>query len=178
MADSTTSPFSIYRLTAAIDTEANIANSEAIGLEYGIGESIAAGVVAFKVGVPQRRTDVPNVGVRETTRPATGLVSVPIEFTVVINEKVSDQTAIQARFLKFSLDDQDVRGIFTPGRFGLRNDKLSGFPEIIPATTFGIRFVDYVIDDQIEWTNHQLSTVKVEFVGKYTAYIALLEALG
>ena len=98
MADSTTLPFALYRFTTGSDTEANIADSEAIGLNYGITETSDAGVVAFNHGVPQRRTDVPNVGARTTTRPATTLVTVPIKFTVAINEKITDQAAIQARF--------------------------------------------------------------------------------
>jgi len=177
LADSTTSPFALYRFTTGSDTEANIVNSEAIGLNYGITETSDAGVVVFSHGVPQRRTDVPNVGARTTTRPATTLVTVPIKFTVAINEKTSDQAAIQARFELFSLQEQNVRGIFTEGRFGLRNDNLTGFPTINPTVLAGIRFVNYELNDMLEWTNHQLVTVELEFVGDYTAYIALLQAL-
>lgn len=177
MADSTNLPFALYRFTVGSDTEASIPNSEAIGLEYGITETSSAGVVAFSHGVPQRKTDVPNVGARITTRPATTLVTVPIKFTVAINEKVSDQAAIQARFELFSLKEQNVRGVFTEGRFGLRNDKLTGFPTINPTILAGIRFVNYDLIDMLEWTNHQLVTIELEFVGDYTEYITLLEAL-
>jgi len=177
MADSLTSPFALVRYTVATDTETNLADSEAIGLNYGITEGDAAGVIAFSHGVPQRRTDVPNVGTRKTSRPATTLVTVPLNFTVAVNEKIANQAAIQARFELFSLQEQDVRGIFSEGRFGLRNDNLTGFPTIVPTQTAGIRFVDYLLNDMIEWTNHQLLTVQLEFVGDYTAYIALLQAL-
>ena len=170
-------PFALYRFTASGDTEATIADTEAIGLDYGITETSDAGVVAFTHGVPQRRTDIPNVGSRKTTRPATTLVTVPITFTVAINEKTADQAAIQARFTMFSLQEQDVRGVFTEGRFGLRNDRLTGFPDINPTSMAGIRFVNYELNDMIEWTNHQIATVELEFVGDYTAYIADLEAL-
>lgn len=177
MADSTSSPFALYRFTTGSDTEANIADKEAIGLNYGITETSTAGVVAFSHAVPQRRTDIPNVGSRKTTRPATTLVTVPIKFTVAINEKITDQAAIQARFELFSLQEQNVRGIFTEGRFGLRNDNLTGFPTINPTIDAGIRFVNYELNDMIEWTNHQIVTIELEFVGDYAAYIALLQAL-
>ena len=179
MADSTSSPFALYRFTDVADTESNIVDGESIGLEYGIDEDSKGGVTTFKIGVPQRQTDVPNVGgVRETTKPATSLISVPITLGVLINEKVSDQPKIQARFLKFSIDNQDVRGVFPKGRFGLRNDKLSGFPTINPTLTAGIRFVNYELEDQLPWTNHQTVNIPLEFVGNYTAYLALLEAIG
>lgn len=177
MADSTTLPFALYRFTVDGDTEASIDDSESIGLNYGIEEGDAGGVIAFSHGVPQRRTDVPNVGTRKTTRPATTLVTVPINFTVAVNEKIEDQAAIQARFELFSLQDQAVRGVYTQGRFGLRNTSLSGFPTINPTDVAGIRFVNYLLNDMIEWTNHQILTVELEFVGTYTAYIALLQAL-
>lgn len=177
MADSTTSPFSIFRLTTAGQTETSIGDSEAIGMEYGVSETTGVGVISYKVGVPQRRTDVPNVGIRKTTRPATGLVTVPIDFTVIFNEKTSNQTTKQARFLKFCLDDQDVRGIFTNGRFGLRNNNTLGIPQFFPTQTAGIRFVNYEIDDQLQWSNHLIATVQMEFVGDYAAYILLLEAI-
>lgn len=177
MADSVSSPFALYRFTTAGDTEVSIPNNEAIGIDYGIKEGDNAGVIAFNHGVPQRRTDVPNVGTRKTSRPATTLVTVPINITVAINEKISDQAPIQSRFELFSLQEQDVRGVYTQGRFGLRNDNLTGFPTINPTDTAGIRFVNYNLVDMIEWTNHQILTVELEFVGTYTAYIALLEAL-
>lgn len=177
MADSTSSPFALYRFTVAGDTESSIADKESIGLNYGINEGDKAGVIAFSHGVPQRRTDVPNVGTRKTTRPATTLVTVPITLSVAVNEKISDQAAIQARFELFSLQEQDVRGVFSEGRFGLRNNNLTGFPTINPTLTAGIRFVNYTLNDMIEWTNHQILTIELEFVGTYTAYITLLEAL-
>lgn len=177
MADSTSLPFALTRFTAASDTETNLADSESIGLNYGITEGDAAGVIAFSHGVPQRKTDVPNVGTRKTTRPATTLVTVPINLTVAINEKIADQAAIQARFELFSLQEQDVRGVFSEGRFGLRNDNLTGFPTIIPSVISGIKFVDYLLNDMIEWTNHQILTIQLEFVGKYNDYITKLKAL-
>ncbi len=165
----------LFRLTASGDTQANINANEKIEMLYGISETEAIGVIDFSVGVPQRRTDVPNVGgVRKTTRPATGLVSVPITMQVVINETSSDQAKLQARFLRFSLDQQDIRSLYPEGRFGLENKKLSGFPKITPDSMSGIRFVNYSIDDQIAWSNHQLLTVELEFVGDYTDYLAAL----
>ncbi len=179
MADSTTKDFAIYRFTSGSDTEATINDSEAIGLDYGVNESSDGGVVSFSVGVPQRQTDVPNVGgVRQTTQPATSLISVPITVGVLINEKVQDQAQFQARLLKFAIDNQDVRGVYSKGRFGLRNDKMTGFPTINPTNTAGIRFGALDLDDMINWTPHQIVDIPLLFVGDYTAYLALLEAIG
>lgn len=179
MADSTTSPFSITRLTETGDTEVSIDDKEAVGLEYGVAnDDTPAGVISFSIGIPQRIPDVPVLDERQSSRPATGLVGVPIKFTIIINETKVDQEKLKARFKKFGLDEQTVRGKYTEGRFGLRNDSYSGFPEIVPTIDSGLRFVSYVEDDQLSWSQHQIATVEMLFVGKYAAYIALLEAIG
>jgi len=177
MADSTTFPFSIFRYTSNGDTEANINDSEAIGFQYGISEPDLIGVIGFNIGIPQRRTDVPNVGQRSTEKPATGLIAIPITIPILINEKSQDVPKPLAKLLKFSLENQTVRGVFTKGRFGLRNDNLMGLPTIIPEVESGIKFINFSLDDEINWTTHQTGTIELEFVGDYASFITNLNTI-
>ena len=50
MADSTASPFSLYRLTAAADTEASIADAEALGFDFGANEQTNVGIIGLRLG--------------------------------------------------------------------------------------------------------------------------------
>jgi hypothetical protein len=176
MADSTSSPFALYKFTSNGDDEATIPDEDAIGFDYGVNEQSTIGITAFKVGVPQRRTDVPNVGVRSTSKPPTSLVAVPIQFDFYVNEKLADQPKPIAKLLKFSLENQDVRGTFK-GRFGLRNDSLSSFPEIVPTATEGIVFANLEFDDEITWSQGQTGTVFLEYIGTYADFITRLNTI-
>jgi hypothetical protein len=177
LASSTSKPFAFYRLTAGTDTEANLGDAEAIGFDYGINEDSVIGVVGFNVGVPQRPTDVPNVGERSTAHPATSLVSIPITIDIVINEKTQDNPKPIAKLLRWSIEDQTVRGTFSEGRFCLRNDKMAAFPNIIAVISGGIKFIDFNFTDEIEWSNHQTGQIKLEYVGAYTPWLVLLDAI-
>jgi hypothetical protein len=177
MAGSTAFPFSFYRLTGGGDTEVSIANAEAQGFDYGINEDSEIGVVGFNFGAPQRPTDVPNVGERSSSHPSTSIVSVPINIDFVVNEKISAFPKSIAKFLKWSLEDQTVRGTYTHGRFALRNDKMGSLPTLLPTADVGIKFIDFNVTDEIEWSDHQTGTIKLELVGDYTALIALLTTI-
>ena len=177
LASSTTKPFALYRFTGGADTEAGIADAEAIGFDYGINENSEIGVVGFSLGIPQRRTDVPNVGQRSTSKPATSLVAVPITIEFVVNEKVQDNPKPLAKLMKFSLEDQTVRGTYSQGRFGLRADDINSLPTIDPVNDAGIKFVDFNFTDELEWSDHQTGQIQLEFVGAYTAFVTLLTAI-
>jgi len=177
LASSISKPFAFYRLTAGGDTEANIADAEAIGFDYGVNEQSEIGVTGFSVGTPQRRTDVPNVGQRSTTKPATSLVGIPITIDFVLNEKLQAFPKPLAKLLKWSIEAQDIRGTFSNGRFCLRNDDLDSFPTIIAEDIAGIRFVDYTENDEIAWSDHQTGTISLEYVGTYTSLITNLNTI-
>ena len=178
MADSTTFPFSLYRLTAGGDTENSIGDAEGLGFEYGVNEQTQGiGVTGFQVGVPQRRTDIPNVGQRSTSKPATSLISVPITIDYIVNEKRQNNPKPLAKLTKWSLESQDIRGVYTKGRFSLRNDNLDSFPEIIAELVSGIRFVDFIENDEIEWSDHQTGQIQLEYVGVYASFITNLNTI-
>lgn len=177
MANSLSFPFSIYRLTTGGDTELSIGDAEGLGFEYGIDRDIALGLTSFQVGIPQRKTDVPNVGQRSTSKPATSLVSFPINIGFIVNETVQDNPKPLAKLMKWSLEDQDVRGTFSKGRLCLRNDNATSLPEIIAELDAGIRFVDIIWDDEVDWSNHQTGTIQLEYVGTYTSFITNLNTI-
>lgn len=167
----------MFRKTLITDTEVSLGDAEAIGFDYGITETSEIGVVEFSFGVPQRPTDVPNVGQRSTSKPATSIVSVPIDIGFVLNEKVQDNPKPLAKLQKWSLEDQTVRGVMSHGRFCLRADDVNSLPDIIANAAAGIKFVDLIINDQIEWSDHQTGTIKLEYVGDYTGFITALTAI-
>lgn len=177
LASSTGKPFAFYRLTSPSDNEGNLPEKESIGFDYGVNEDSEIGVVGFQMGVPQRNTDVPNVGQRSTSKPATSIVSLPISIDFVVNEKQQSNPKPIAKLTKWSLEDQTVRGIYSRGRFELRNDKMTSLPVLVAGVNIGIKFVDLIINDQIEWSDHQTGTIKIEFVGTYTTFISQLTSL-
>lgn len=167
----------MYRFSASGDTESNLGDAEAIGFDYGVNEDSEIGVTEFKIGTPQRPTDVPNVGQRSTSKPATSLMMIPITIGFVLNEKFQSNPKPLAKLLKWSIDFQTVRGTFTKGRFCLRNDKLSSLPEIIAEDAAGIVFLDLVIDDEIQWSDHQTGTIYLAYVGEYSSFITNLNTI-
>jgi len=177
MAGSTAFPFALFRFTSGGDTELSIADAEAIGFDYGVNEASEIGVTGFTIGLPQRRTDVPNVGQRSTTKPATSIVGIPITINFVLNEKIASFPKPLAKLLKWSIEAQDIRGTFSNGRFCVRNDNLDSLPLILAEDIAGIRFVDYSMDDEISWSDHQTGTIFLEYVGTYTSFITNLNTI-
>ena len=177
MADSTTFPFALIRYTASTDTEVSLANAEALGLQYGLDETFPAGITNFKVGITQRKTDVPNIGQRSTAKQDTGLTSFPISFDIVFNSKVTDVYKSIAKLLYFSAEPQIVRGVYKEGRFGLRINSLSSLFNIVPTNIYGIKFIDISWQDLIENGGLSIANVNLEVVGTYSALVTAWKAI-
>jgi len=175
-------PLGFFIFTASGDTEALLPDSESIGMDYGVDENTIIGCIGFHIGEPQRVTDVPNIAEtaaaeRSSSHPDTGIISVDITIDFLINEKTQSNPKPLAKLLKWSVRAQTVRALYPRGRFCLRNDKLGGLPTILADNLSGIRFKNLAMDDQIEWSDHQTGTIFLEFVGDYSAWVVLLNAI-
>ena len=101
----------------------------------------------------------------------------PITIDFLVNEKKRDNPKPIAKLTKWSLEDQSVRGIFPHGRFCLRADDISSLPTILSKSTAGIRFVDFVWHDEIDWSTHQTGQIQLEYVGSYIDFITSLNTI-
>jgi len=161
VADSTTFPFAIFRLTAAIDTEANIGNNEAVGMNIGLDDNNneKIGLLSYRPVFDSRRTDVPAPDQESTSVPDTGLIPTGYELDIVVNEKVDDNVDL-AKIAKFSLQPKTIRDIFSKGRFGIRYDAKSWL-NVTPTNVLGLKLVHYDFLDDMVWGG--LDHVKLTF---------------
>lgn len=176
MADSTTFPFSIFRLTAAIDTEANIANKEAVGMSIGVDEDFDAGLLSYKPVFDARRTDVGNPDETVPSTPDTGITPPIFELTFMVDERLVD-SKMMVRLAIFMLEEK-TNLIYDKGRMGIRYDAKSEF-NITPAGTpdfSGGKIIHFEFDDDMQWGGTVFCKLLILFNGNPTALLAALDA--
>jgi len=176
MADSTTFAFAIFRLTNVGDTEANIANQEAVGMTVGVDDDFDAGLIDFHVVSDARRTDVGSPDNTTPSSPDTGNVPTAYELEFVIDERLIDSVMIP-RLQKFLFGDK-VTDDFSKGRFGLRYDAKS-YININPLGTgnaWGGKLIHFDWDDDIQWGGLVHCKATILFTGNPAAIITQLEA--
>jgi len=175
MADSTTFPFAIFRLTNTVDTEANIANEEAVGMKIGVDAAFDAGLTGFKMVTDARRTDVGSPDNVTPSSPDTGLIPPAYELEFIIDERVSD-TKMIARLQKMLFGDR-ITDDFPKGRTGLRYD-AKNYVNINPLGTgnaWGGKLVHFDWDDDIQWGGLVHCKATILFTGNPAAIITQLE---
>jgi len=178
MADSTTFPFSIFRLNLVTDTEANIANKEAVGMTIGVDNDFDAGLIDYHVVADARRTDVGNPDQIVPSTPDTGIVPVIFELEFMIDERLVD-SKMMARLTKFMLEAKKTDA-FLKGRFGIRYDVKSEF-NITPVGTpnfSGGKLIHFDFNDDINWGGLVHCTALILFNGNPVNLIAQLDAVG
>jgi len=151
MADSTTFPFAIFRLTAGTDTEANIGNNEAVGMNIGLDDNTnqKIGLLSYRPVFDSRRTDVPNPDQESTSVPDTGLIPTGFELDIMVNEKVDDNNDL-AKLAKFSLQPKTIRDVFSKGRFGIRYN-AKAYLNVTPTNVLGLKLVHNDFIDDMVW---------------------------
>ncbi len=175
MANSVAKDFSIFRFTNPGDTEAGIVDKEAVGMDYGVNEQSDIGVISFRPVGDNRRTDVPNPSQRSSSKPDTGIAGTVYQLDMIVNEKLSDSKAY-AKLFKYYLEDNVVRGIFSKGRIGLRNDKFQGGSfDIIPTNTTGFKILHVEAEDDVLWGGFIPISIQLEFGGNPATLIANLD---
>lgn len=176
MADSTTFAFAIFRLTNTVDTEANIANEESVGLKIGVDAGFDAGLIDFHMVSDARRTDIGSIDNQTPSSPDTGNVPAAYELEFMIDERLND-TKMIPRLQKFLFGDK-ITDDFPKGRFGLRYDAKS-YININPLGTgnaWGGKLIHFDWDDDIQWGGLIHCKATVLFTGNPAAIIAQLEA--
>jgi len=177
MADSTTFPFAIFRLTDTADTEANIANEEAVGMVIGVNEAFDAGLIDYHPVADARKTDVGSPDNVTPSSPDTGNVPTQYEFEFMIDERLGVNSKMVPRMLKFLFGDK-VTDDFPKGRFGVRYDAKS-YQNITPLGTgnaWGGKLIHFDWDDDIIWGGLIHCKATILFVGNPAAMITQLEA--
>lgn len=176
MADSTSETAAIYRLTSSGQTESSIVNGESLGLDYGINENSDGGIVSFRGPLDNRKPDIGSPDQQVQRKPDTGVFNFQVEIDIQINEKISD-SEIEAKLIKFGLDGgQTVRGVFSKGRIGLRNDKNTLY-NVVPNNTEGYKLISIRPSDNITYGGDKVVTVILQHVGKNTQIIANADAI-
>src|SRR5690348_14823797 len=123
MANSTTKEVAIYRCTDPGDTEANLPNGESVGMDYGIRDTSDISVKVYNYIIPNRQTDVPSPQARNLSKPDTGVSNITLYIGITFNQDAADNDKL-GTLAKWAVDDKTVRGVFSNGRFGVRNDRL------------------------------------------------------
>jgi len=151
VADSTSFPFSIFRLTATLDTEASIGDNEAVGMNIGLDDvnNVKTGLIAYRPVFDARRTDVPNPDEQSSSVPDTGVIPTQFELDFLVNEKITVNNDL-AKLSKFSLEAKVIRGIFSKGRFGIRYD-VKNYLNVIPTNTLGLKLLHFDFLDDLIW---------------------------
>lgn len=176
MADSTTFPFAIFRLKIITDTEATIANKEAIGFTIGIDNDFDAGLLSYKPVFDARRTDVGNPDETVPSTPDTGITPPIFELTFMIDERVID-SKMMARLAIFMLEEKS-NTVFDKGNIGIRYDAKSEF-NITPAGTpnfSGGKIIHFEFDDDMQWGGTVFCKMLILFNGNPTTLLAALDA--
>ena len=178
MADSTTFPFAIFRLTNPGDTEANIADKEAVGMNIGVNNNFIIGLTGFKPTFDARRTDVGNPDNIVPSTPDTGVIPPVWQIDFIVDERLANQKA-EARLAKFMLEEK-ANTTFKKGRIGIRYDAKPEF-NFTPAATpnfSGGKIISFPFDDVITWGGLVEGTVMIQFNGNPATLIAQLDAVG
>jgi len=178
MADSTTFPFAIFRLTATADTEANIANEEAVGMTIGVDAAFDAGLIGFVNISDARKTDVGSPDNVTPSSPETGNVPPMYQLEFIIDERLGVNSKMIPRMLKF-LYGSRVTDDFPKGRFGLRYD-AKAYSNITPLGTgnaWGGKLIHFEWDDDIAWGGLIHCKATILFVGNPADIIAQFEAV-
>ena len=177
MADSTTFPFAIFRLTDTADTEAGIANEEAVGMTIGVDEDFDAGLTDFVNLADARRTDVGSPDNTTPSSPDTGTVPTQYEIGFIIDERLGTNSKLIPRMLKFLYGDK-ITDDFPKGRFGLRYDAKS-YCNITPlgsGNAWGGKLIHFEWDDDISWGGLIHCKATILFTGNPADIIAQFEA--
>ena len=173
MANSISFTASIYRLTSTGDTESNIPDDEAIGLEYGMKDTSSIGIISWEWDIPSRHTDVPAPANKALTNPDTGLAPLTLKIGIKVNEKVTGNRQVGILSL-WGLQDKEVRNVFSKGRFGIRNDKKP-WMNYIPVNEAGWKLVDVNIDDVLQWGGMIDALLTLEFGGQAKLLAAAIQ---
>lgn len=176
MADSTSFPFAIFRFTGATDTEANIGNNEAVGMNIGLDDNSneKIGLLSYRPVFDSRRTDVPNPDQESTSVPDTGLIPTGFELDIIVNEKVDDNIDL-AKVAKWSLQPKAIRDFYSKGRFGIRYN-AKAYLNVTPTNVLGLKLIHYDFLDDFVWGG--LDHVKLTFAlgGNPAAIITAINA--
>src|SRR5579872_1978828 len=89
MADSISNTISIYRLTNTGDTEVNIVNDEAVGMNDGAGGTSLLYVVGYNWDGLSRRTNVPSPSSNALTNPDVKLQGLTLVILIKVNETIT-----------------------------------------------------------------------------------------
>ena len=147
MASSTSKPFAIYRIQSPGQTEANIDDIEAVGLEIGIDDSFEAGLISYKPVADARRTDVGNPDQVGGHSPDTGNTPILFELDFIVNEKTAN-SKIMAKMMRWMLEDKDNDNFF--GKTGIRYDAKS-WMNVEPTSIAGGKIIHFDFLDNITW---------------------------
>lgn len=175
MADSTGKDFAIYRLTQVGQTETSIGDDESVGMDYGMKDTSQIGVINYKWHIPSRHTDVAAPAEKALTNPDTGLAPLTLTIGIKVNEKDANNRKIGLLTL-WSLQNKEVRGIYSKARFGIRNNKKP-WMNFKPTITAGWKMVDVVFDDVIEYGGMIDGTITLEFSGASSELAAAIQQL-
>lgn len=175
MANSTSKDVAIYRLTFSTDTENNIDNDEAVGMDYGMKDTSDIGVITYTWHIPSRHTDVPAPADKALTNPDTGLAPLTLTIGIKFNEKNQNNRQIGLLTL-WSLQDKEVRGAFSKARFGIRNNKKK-WMDFKPTNTAGWKLVDVDFDDVLEYGGMIDAKITLEFAGASSELAAKVQNL-
>jgi len=176
MADSTAFPFAIFRLTDTGDTEASIANEEAVGMTIGVDDDFDAGLMDYHPTFSARRTDVGSPDNKTPSSPDTGNIPSKIEIEFEVDERLIDSKML-ARMSKFLLDAKETDD-FQKGRVGVRYDAKS-YLNVNPLGTgnaWGGKLDAFDFDDDITWGRIVHCKATILIVGNPAALITQLEA--
>lgn len=178
MANSTTRKFALYRCTNTGDTEANLANAESLGADYGIKDTSDVSVQEYPLTSSGRKTDVPTPTSQGANKPDTGNqgITVPIKFYF---NQATEKNNFVGTLLKWQMDFQNSPspGGFNRGRFGLRCDDNVWF-NFQPTIDSGWKIIDVTCNDLIEYGNVLEATVTLQWWGKIPDLIAAIVANG
>lgn len=176
MADSTTFPFAIFRLTNTADTEANIADEEAVGMVIGVDAAFDAGLIGYTPIADTRRTDVGSPDNVTPSSPDTGNIPPSFNLEFIIDERLADSKML-ARMQKFILGDK-ITDDLQKGRFGIRYDAKSYMDQVPLGTgnAHGLKLTHFEFDDDIAWGGLVHCKATLVFSGNPAVWITALEA--
>jgi len=176
MANSTTKEVAIYRCTNTGDTEANLPNGESLGMDYGMRDTSDVAVMIFNWIIPDRQTDVPNPQARALSKPDTGISNITLYVGIKFNEDASENDYI-GTLARWGIDQKTVRGVFSNGRFGVRNDKKV-WMNFQPTDTAGWKIVENNTDDLLQFGNLCDVLITLQFAGNTKELIDQIVANG
>ena len=140
MASTTNRDVAIFQLTNAGDTEASIGENFSVGFDYGITDKSTTAITLYDFQLPSRRTDVPTPANKGITNPDVGLQAPTLTIEITVNQSIARSPEI-GRLAMWALQDKESRGVFSRGRFGIRNNK-NVWCNFVPVNTAGWKLVD------------------------------------